>query len=310
MKTRITVCLLLAWPLTAAAAQVTMSASTQTATIAEPIELRVVVRADAGIEGIRIDVPAGAYDILGRSARPVLKAAGLNTFEEIITIAFFKTGEFNVGPLAVELLPRRGDPGHEQTGQLTMRIRSLLTENDRDIKPLKELLVMRGHPRYLLKYAAGIMLLLLLAALGVLLLKKMKKKRLPEAAPLLPPEIELEMGFRELRRKNLLQRGEFRQFFISLSDLIKHFIERAYEFNAADFTTAETVEQLKNSEKDGEIIAHLETIFRQADLVKFARQVPEKEVLAGIFQKIAALIEKHKKRRAAAMAEAHAQTGR
>ena len=92
--------------------------------------------------------------------------------------------------------------------------------------------------------------------------------------------------------------------------MIKHFIERAYEFNAADLTTVETVERLKNSERDGEIITHMETVFRQADLVKFARQVPEKEAMAAIFQKIAVLIEKHKKRREQALAKAHAETGR
>ncbi len=307
MKALTAICLLVAWPIGVAAAQVTLSVSTQAATLAEPIELRVVVRTDAACAGVRISIPPGDYDIISRSARPVLKTAGINTFEEIITIAFFKTGEFHVGPLAVELLPHRGDPGHERTGQLTIRIRSLLTENDRDIKPLKELLVMRGDPRHLLKYAAGVMLLLLLAALGRLWLKK---KPLPEAAPWLPPEIELEMDLRELGRKNLLQQGEFRQFFIILSDRIKHFIERAYEFNAADFTTAETVAQLKNSEKDGEIIAHLQTIFRQADLVKFARQVPEKEAVAVIFQKLAVLIEKHKNRREPVMAEPHVQAGR
>jgi hypothetical protein len=153
-------------------------------------------------------------------------------------------------------------------------------------------------------------MLLLLGALLWFLLKKMKQKRLPETAPWLPPEIELEMRIRELRQKNLPQLGEFRQFFISLSDMIKHFIERAYEFNAADFTTVETVEQLKNSETDGEILVHMETLFRQADLVKFARQVPEKETVDVVFQMIAALIEKHKNRRETAIAEAHVQTGR
>ncbi|MCG2810537.1 MAG: hypothetical protein L6428_03635 [Candidatus Aminicenantes bacterium] len=302
--------LLLLLPLTAVPAQVTMSASSQTATIAEHIDLRLVVRTDGAIDSIDIKVTDGAYEIIGRSKRPMLKAPGVTTFEEIITIAFFKTGEFNVGPFAVELLPQRGDPEHEQTGQLTIRIRSLLSESDRDIKPLKELLVMRGNPRHLLKYAAGFVLLLLLGVLLWFLLKKMQQKRLAETAPLLAPEIELEMRIRELRQKNLPQLGEFRQFFISLSDMIKHFIERAYEFNAADFTTVETVEQLKNSEKDGEILVHMETLFRQADLVKFARQVPEKETVDVVFQMIAALIKKHKNRRETAMAEAHVQTGR
>ncbi len=186
-----------------------------------------------------------------------------------------------------------------------------LTENDRDIKPLKDLLALRGDPRHLLMPAAGVMLLLLLGIAGWLLLKKMKTGKLPVSAPLPPPEIELEMRLRELRGKNLPQRGEFRQFFISLSEMIKHFIERAYEFNAADLTTAETVERLKSGERDGEIVSQLETVFRQADLVKFARQVPEKEATDAIFQRIAVLIAKHKKRRELALAEAHAaETGR
>jgi hypothetical protein len=300
----------LAWPLWAGAAQVTMAASTPTATIGERIELRVVVRAEAGVEGIRVDVPAGAYDIIGHSRRPTVRAAGESTFEEIIVIAFFQTGDFVVGPFQVELLPRSAGAASEQTGQLAIRVRSLLGENDKDIKPLKELFAIRGNPRHLLKYAAALLLLLLLGALVLLLLKKMKKKRLLETAPPLAPEIELEMRVRELRKKNLPQAGEFRQFFISLSGMIKHFIQRAYGFNAVDCTTAETVAQLKNSENDGEIVAGLEAIFTQADLVKFARQVPENEAVAGIWPMIASLVAKHKKRRERTMAANHVQTGR
>ena len=62
-----------------AAAQVSLSVSTHIATIAEPIELRVVVRTDADCAGVKINVPAGAYEIIGRSARPVLQAAGVRT---------------------------------------------------------------------------------------------------------------------------------------------------------------------------------------------------------------------------------------
>ena len=54
----------------------------------------------------------------------------------------------------------------------------------------------------------------------------------------------------------------------------------------------------------------MESIFRLADLVKFARQVPGQDAIAGLWQKITALIATHKERREAALAEAHAQTGR
>jgi hypothetical protein len=310
MKIRYAAILLMAWPLRAGAAQVTMSASTAAATIGERIELRVVVRAEAGVRDMRVTVPAGAYDLIGRSRRPAVRAADGSTFEEIIVIAFFQTGDFTVGPFRVELLPQRAGIAGEQTGQLAIRIRSLLGENDKDIKPLKGLFAIRGDPRHLAPYAASLMLLLLLGALLLLLLKKSKKKRRLEAEPPLAPEIELEMRVRELRQKNLPQAGEFRQFFIALSGMIKHFIQRAYGFNAVDCTTAETMARLKECEGDGEIVAGLETIFTEADLVKFARQVPEKESVASIWPQIASLVATHKKRRELATAATHVQTGR
>ncbi len=310
MKLLYTALILLAWPLLAGASQVTLSASAQTVTIAEPIELRLVVRADPSVKGIRVNVPSGAYDIIGRSSRPAVRTTEGGTFEEIITIAFFQTGDFVVGPFQVELLPLRNGTANEQTGQLAIRVRSLLSESDKDIKPLKELFAIRGDPRHLLPYVAAFLLLLLLALIVLLLLKKMKKRRQVEVSPPLPPEIELEMRVQELRNKNLPQAGEFRQFFIALSEMIKHFIWRAYRFNAEDCTSAETVSLLKNSEQDGQIIAHLQAIFEQADLVKFARLVPAKEAVAEIWPMIAALIATHRKRRDQAMEAAHVQTGR
>jgi hypothetical protein len=310
MKALTVACFLLAWPLGALAAQVSLSASTQNATIAEHVELRLIVRTLENIDEIKVTIPAGGYDIISRQNQPRIQTAEWRTFEQVITIAFFKTGDCTVGPLAVELLSARKVKENETSGTVTIKIRSLLGENDKDIKPLKELLAMRGDPRHLLTYVGGALLLLLLAALGWSLLKRKKKKRQTETVPLLPPEIELEMRIRELRQKSLLSSGEYRQFFIFLSETIKHFIERAYEFNAADFTTAETVARLKHSEDDREIVNHMEAIFQEADLVKFARQIPEEDAMALVFQRIAVLIEKHKKRRELAMAEAHVQTGR
>jgi hypothetical protein len=315
MKPLCAALLILALPLAVApradraafAAQVTMSASASTATIGEHIQLRVVVRADAGVSAIRVLVPPAAYEVVARHSRPLVKTTDGRTFEEIVTIAFFQTGDFTVGPFQVELLP----PGHgsEPTGRLAIHVRSLLNESDKDIKPLKEPLAIRGDPRHLLPYAAAFLLLLLLAFLALLLRKRAKKKRRFNAAPPPPPELELEMRLRELRQRNLPQAGEYRAFFIALSAVLKRFIQRAYGFNAEDCTTAETVAQLQGQEGEAEIVAGLAGIFTQADLVKFACQVPGDEALAVIWPRLAQLIAVHRQRRAQAQEAAHVQAG-
>ena len=120
------------------------------------------------------------------------------TFEQVITIAFFKTGDFTVGPLAIELLAAKTVKEKEQSGTITIRIRSLLGENDKDIKPLKKLLAIKGNPLHLLKYCAASGLILLLGII-LLILKRKAKKRPARADISLPqPESELELRVKGL----------------------------------------------------------------------------------------------------------------
>ena len=106
------------------------------------------------------------------------------------------------------------------------------------------------------------------------------------------------------------QKGEFKLFFILLGEIFKHFLARAYSFNADDLTTTEIVVYLKSCEKDNAIVAGLEDIFRQADLGKFAEQIPEAGEINTLSEKIAALIGKYKHRRSQESEANHVQIGR
>jgi len=302
---------ILAVPLRAGGAQVTLSASSATATVGERIELRVVVQAEPGVSGIRVAVPPGAYEVVQRRLLPMTVSGDRRTFAEIITIAFFQTGDFTIGPFQVELLPAGpAKQASESTGQLAIRVRSLLGENDKDIQPLKELLALRGDFRHLLPYAAALLVPLLLVAAFLLLRRQRRRMQERRATPPLPPELELEQDIHALRGRNLWSTGEFRHFFIVLSGVLKRFIERAYGFNAGECTTAETLAGLGTRENDAGIIAGLEEIFTLADLVKFARRVPAPEAEAGIWKRIDALIAEHRKRRRLAEEAAHVPPGR
>jgi hypothetical protein len=292
------------------AAQVTLSASTLTATIAEHVELRLIVRSLENIDAMNVSLPAGDFEIIGRQSSPPIRTAEWRTFEQVITIAFFKTGDFVVGPLEVELLFAKTVREKEQSGTVTIKIRSLLGANEKDIKPLKKLLAITGNPLHLLKYCAFIALLLLLGAVLLLLKRKKEMKSLNASASLPAPEIELEINIRELWQKKLTQKGETKQFFIRLGEIIKHFLARVYSFNADDLTSSEISTRLRSSEKDSAIVLCLDAIFLQADLVKFAEQIPEATAINTLAEKIAVLIGTFKKRRSLENEVDHVQTGR
>jgi hypothetical protein len=190
MKTcrRLLFLLFLALAQQSAAAQVTLSASTLTATIAEHVELRLIVRSLENIDGMNVSLPAGDFEIIGRQNSPLIRTAEWRTLEQVITIAFFKTGDFVVGPLEVELLSAKMVKEKEQSGAITIKIHSLLGATDKDIKPLKNLLAVTGNPLHLLKYCAVIALLLLLGAVLLLLKRKRETKSLHASTSLPEPE--------------------------------------------------------------------------------------------------------------------------
>ncbi len=299
------------------AAQVTLSASATTVTIGERVDLRVVARSGAGVAAMRVAVPAGDYEVLSRRALPPADAAGGRTFEEIVTVAFFRTGEFAVGPFRVELLPAgagaaAGAAAVAETGRLALRVRSLLGEGDQDIKPLKEPLPLRGDPRRLWPFLALSLLLPLLAALAVHARRRARQRRGRGETP--PPEApadaELEERLRRLRQSELLRRGEYRAFFIALSAALKRFLGRAYGFPAEDCTTAETLALLGQREGDAALVAGLETVLARADLAKFARRPPADGQMDALWTALDGLVAVHRARREQALEAAHAQAGR
>jgi len=279
------------------AAQVILSASTLTATIGEQVELRLIVRSLETADEMKVSLPAGDFEVIRRQSQPTIRTSEWRTFEHVITVAFFKTGEFAVGPMTVELLAAKAVIEKDQSNAISIKVRSLLGADDRDIKPLKKPLAIQGNPLHLLKYVAVVGLILLLAALLLILMRKKHEKSPPPEAALPEPELELELRIRELWQQRWTQKGEYKLFFIRLGEINKHFLDRSYGFNADDLTSTEVMARLGSNEKDMGIVACFENIFTQADLVKFAEQVPETSTINALAQNIATVINTYKKRR-------------
>jgi hypothetical protein len=292
------------------AAQATLTASTLSATVGEQVELRLIARSLESVDQMKVSLPTGDFEVLRRQSQPMIRTTDWRTFEQVFTIAFFKTGEFAVGPVTIELLAAKTVIEKEQSNAVTIRVRSLLGPDDRDIKPLKKPLAIRGNPLHLLKYAAGAGLILLLAVWLLLLRRKWRKKPSGTETVLPEPEIELEQRVNDLWQRRLTQKGEHKLFFIRLGEIVKRFLSRRYGFNADDLTSSEVLARLGGGEKDMDLVACFETIFARADLVKFAEQVPETSAIDSLARSIAMMIEKYKKRRSLENEANRVQTGR
>jgi len=126
-----------------------------------------------------------------------------------------------------------------------------------------------------------ILIVLAAAALLMFLLYLWKRFKKTEATPVKnePEEPAHVIAFRELEKlkeEKLWQRGEIKQYYSRLTEIIRQYLMNRFSVPALEMTTFETLEALrKNGMEEDETFRKLRTVLTGGDLVKFAKYQPE-----------------------------------
>jgi hypothetical protein len=141
------------------------------------------------------------------------------------------------------------------------------------------------------KYVLGFLLLIGIGALIYYLIKKYQKKKIEEEIFKTPIEKATSL-LNTLEKKELWQNGDVKSYYSELTDIVRNYIEEALEIPAMESTTFELIQGLKvTSNKrrlklSSETIRSLESVLKQADLVKFAKSQPQDFVITEDKNKI------------------------
>jgi hypothetical protein len=145
-----------------------------------------------------------------------------------------------------------------------------------DIKPIIQVERPMGN---WWKYVLGIIVLLGLLFLAYFLWKKYRK--VPEKEIVYNSPIEKATSLLQLlEKKELLQKGEIKEYYSEMTDIARDYIEEAIEIPAKESTTSELILGLraastkKKMKLSKDTLESLEKVLKQADLVKFAKSKP------------------------------------
>ncbi len=138
-----------------------------------------------------------------------------------------------------------------------------------------------------LRYRYWLLGLLLAALLAYLLYKLYRKyqqwkqqKDIPQELQL-PPHVLALKRLKELEEKRLYQKGDFKNFYFYLSEIVRQYLERRFYIRALEATTSELKLLLQASpEITQEWRQRLSDLFDTADLAKFADYKPLPDVAA------------------------------
>ncbi len=148
-------------------------------------------------------------------------------------------------------------------------------------KPINPRLTLRELWLRFRYWLLGLILLILLAYLIYLIYKRIKHNRQLKELPIEEQIEPHELAFRrlkELEQKKLYQKGNFKDYYAELSEILRQYIERRYYIRALESTTSELKILLEVMSIDDELKMQLIELFETADWAKFAGHNPLPDV--------------------------------
>jgi len=121
-----------------------------------------------------------------------------------------------------------------------------------------------------------VVLLAVLVGLGFWLFFKRRKKHVDQdgnivRGPVIPPYDKAVDDLKRLREEKLWQSGKVKEYFSSLTDIAREYIEGQFGVNAVEMTTDDILEEIRPLRFPKETYDKLKDTMEVADLVKFAK---------------------------------------
>ena len=190
-----------------------------------------------------------------------------------LIIQSFDSGMWIIKPIPYVV---NGDTAY--CNQLTLKVLPVdvsQMKDVHDIKPVEE--VPFNLLDWLPNYWWAWLLALLLIGGGIWAYRKYYKKGINPLKPTrkrLPPYEEAMINLQNLKAAQLWQKGQEKEYFTGLTDILRVYINRRFHINAVEMTSSQIIDTLKENKETKAVNEQLEMILEVADIVKFANARP------------------------------------
>lgn len=185
-----------------------------------------------------------------------------------LTMAAFATGEPRIPPFIVPY-PAEGEVLAAASDSIPVKVASVMPRDMKDINDLKPQI---QFPNFLpIWIILGILAAAGLGYLGWRLYRRYRRIAL-YGAPLPDPWDEALAALDKVPAEDWLASGHFKRYYYTVSEMLKRYLTRRFEFPALDQTTTEILRAMKAAktpEREG-----FGEFFQNADMVKYAKFVP------------------------------------
>ncbi len=234
-------------------------------------------------EGLRVEKPGeglhlGAFEIKGYKFSDPQENDGKITQRFDFTISVYDTGKYTIPAFPVAYFPDTTmNYKIIEAAPVDIFVKSVLSGEDApELKDVKPPIEFPFDYMFLYSMLAILFMIGLAAFFGYRAWKQKQEKGYifsPPPKPRPAHEIALE-ALRDLYKSDLLEKEQFKTFYIRLSEILRNYLEGRYYIAAMEETTAEIIRDLTQHVEE-EKRDELSRILKESDLVKFAKHIPE-----------------------------------
>jgi hypothetical protein len=227
------------------------------------------------IEWPQIPDSFGKLEVVEKGKIDTVRKGVLAIYTQRLLVSGWDSARYVIPPFQLNVVPANGAPYTIQTEGLTFDVSTVPVDTTKPFKPIKGIMQVEvSWMDYIWWFVgAGI---LLLALIGYVIWRKTRRKPVPVAPPP-PPEPIHEKALRllaALETEGLWQKGEVKEYYVRLTDILRIYIEERFGIPAMERTTDELTAAAQTHKELAFQTERLHGILATADMAKFARAQP------------------------------------
>ena len=225
-----------------------------------------------------IDTLSEQLDIIKRSEVERTADADSNVIvKQQLTLMTFDTGQIQVPAVGLTYAKSFDDPDRLKayTDPINLYSTTITVDTTMAYKPIVEPIAAPVQMKEVFPWILAV-LLLALVVFGIWYWRKHRKTKVDAdgnivRGPVIPPYDKAVGDLEQLRQQKLWQSGKVKEYFSSLTDIAREYIEGQFGVNAVEMTTDDILEEVKPLHFSQETYNKLKETMEVADLVKFAK---------------------------------------
>ena len=193
-------------------------------------------------------------------------------------ISTYDIGDYEIPPVTVHYsLP--GDTLWKKltTESIKITVESLKPSEEGDVRDIKTPLEIWKDWWLTIRFVIAGAIIILIGILIYIFIKRRRegKSIIPRRKkPKLPAHVVAFDELKKLLAEKLLEKGEIKQYYIRISEIIRHYIEDRFFIIALEMTTFQLINIMKENQVEEEAINLVEDFLMSCDMVKFAKYIP------------------------------------